>query len=64
MSLPPTSSVRCPICKLAAAPATTPFCSSRCAELDLGRWFTGRYAAPAAETDDPADDILDAYGEE
>ena len=30
-----------------------PFCSSRCAEIDLGRWLKGDYAVPAVSTDDP-----------
>lgn len=29
-----------------------PFCSERCKLLDLGEWFAGRYAIPAAEADD------------
>jgi hypothetical protein len=43
---------RCPICGRARVPAFRPFCSKRCADIDLGRWFTGAYAIPAAE-DDP-----------
>jgi len=40
----------CPICEKApAAPAFKPFCSRRCADLDLQRWFTGRYAIPGVE---------------
>jgi uncharacterized protein len=37
----------CPICE-AAPPATpyAPFCSKRCADVDLQRWFSGRYAVP------------------
>jgi endogenous inhibitor of DNA gyrase (YacG/DUF329 family) len=41
----------CPICSKPADPKYRPFCSRRCADLDLGRWFTGRYAVPV----DPAD---------
>ena len=26
-----------------------PFCSSRCAQIDLNRWFGGNYAIPAEE---------------
>ena len=26
-----------------------PFCSKRCADQDLGRWFTGSYAIPSEE---------------
>jgi endogenous inhibitor of DNA gyrase (YacG/DUF329 family) len=44
----------CPICDRDSAPKTAPFCSTRCADLDLGRWFTGRYALPVMEEDDTA----------
>ncbi|MBV8913053.1 MAG: DNA gyrase inhibitor YacG [Acetobacteraceae bacterium] len=37
----------CPICgKPAPAARYRPFCSQRCADIDLGRWFTGSYAIP------------------
>jgi hypothetical protein len=43
----------CPICKKPAAdPAYRPFCSKRCADVDLQRWFAGAYAVPAEEADD------------
>ena len=44
----------CPICKMAAGAAYRPFCSARCAEVDLGRWLTGRYRIP---TEEPPDDF-------
>lgn len=28
-----------------------PFCSKRCADVDLNRWFSGRYAIPSVEDD-------------
>jgi len=31
-----------------------PFCSARCADVDLNRWLSGRYVIPGAET--PEDD--------
>lgn len=38
----------CPICRRQeAVPAYKPFCSKRCADVDLQRWFTGGYAIPA-----------------
>ena len=38
-----------------------PFCSSRCREIDLGRWFSGAYAVPAVEPpDDLEEDDFDA----
>jgi uncharacterized protein len=39
----------CPICGKPAAFATRPFCSKRCADIDLHRWLGGVYAIPAAE---------------
>lgn len=39
----------CPICRRPAEPAYRPFCSRRCADIDLGRWLTGSYAIPSAE---------------
>ena len=45
----------CPICRKPAVPDYRPFCSRRCADVDLGRWLTGRYVIPGpadeAETD-------------
>lgn len=32
-----------------------PFCSARCADVDLGRWFKGDYAIPVRD-DEPTDD--------
>ena len=47
----------CPICKRLVAPDEAakrhhPFCSKRCADVDLARWLTGAYAIPAGPTDD------------
>ncbi len=33
------------------ARAPIPFCSKRCADIDLNRWLTGRYAIPVVEED-------------
>ena len=47
----------CPICgKPADNARTRPFCSARCADVDLGRWFTGRYAVPATEEPSPPEE--------
>lgn len=46
---------KCPVCKAAAADAYRPFCSKRCADVDLHRWLTGGYAIPAVESDDDRD---------
>jgi endogenous inhibitor of DNA gyrase (YacG/DUF329 family) len=36
----------CPICGKTADEGLKPFCSRRCADIDLGRWFKGGYAIP------------------
>ncbi len=40
---------RCPICQVPTEREWRPFCSRRCADIDLGRWMTGRYAIPAED---------------
>lgn len=44
---------QCPICGKPAVQAFRPFCSRRCADVDLNRWLTGGYVIPAR--DDEAD---------
>jgi uncharacterized protein len=48
------SKARCPICRKPAAEAHMPFCSSRCADIDLGRWLGGEYRIPTDERPDAA----------
>jgi hypothetical protein len=43
----------CPICGKPADTRLKPFCSRRCADVDLGRWLKGGYAIPGAP-EDPA----------
>ncbi len=45
----------CPICKQLAQPEFRPFCSKRCADVDLGRWLKGSYVV--AGQDGEADDV-------
>ena len=42
----------CPICGKPAERAFRPFCSARCADVDLNRWLSGRYAIPANPEDE------------
>ena len=52
---------RCPICKAETEHAVRPFCSSRCADIDLGKWLTGSYAVPVTDNScDSEDDGSDA----
>lgn len=52
----------CPICQRKTDTTYRPFCSRRCADVDLGKWFAGDYAVPST---DPADleEALDALDE-
>lgn len=42
----------CPICARESDPKYRPFCSRRCADVDLAKWLGGGYAIPS---DDPED---------
>ena len=42
----------CPICTKPTDPKYRPFCSRRCADVDLGRWLNESYAIPAPETEE------------
>ena len=46
----------CPTCGKPATARNRPFCSKRCADVDLQRWLTGVYVIPAVETDGGSDD--------
>jgi endogenous inhibitor of DNA gyrase (YacG/DUF329 family) len=48
----------CPICGKPRVQRFRPFCSKRCADVDLNRWLSGVYAVPVTEdTDEDGDDI-------
>jgi uncharacterized protein len=44
--------VSCPICGKPTAADYRPFCSRRCADIDLGRWLTESYRIPADDIED------------
>jgi endogenous inhibitor of DNA gyrase (YacG/DUF329 family) len=46
----------CPICGKPATFNDRPFCSKRCADIDLHRWLGGVYAIPAAHESDAEPD--------
>ncbi|WP_132252398.1 DNA gyrase inhibitor YacG [Methylobacterium segetis] len=48
----PSNRISCPICGCRAEVAYTPFCSRRCADIDLGRWLNDRYVIAQEEDDD------------
>ncbi|AVO38778.1 DNA gyrase inhibitor YacG [Pukyongiella litopenaei] len=41
----------CPICSKPTRRDWRPFCSKRCADLDLGRWLNGGYTLPDTDID-------------
>jgi endogenous inhibitor of DNA gyrase (YacG/DUF329 family) len=47
----------CPICGKPAEAKFKPFCSKRCADVDLNRWLTGSYAIPVAEEEVPEEGL-------
>ena len=53
---------RCQICGRVQAEEYRPFCSARCADVDLQRWLSGGYAIPAVASDE--DDSHDRPAED
>ena len=56
----------CPICGKPIVQEFRPFCSARCADVDLNRWLTDRYVIPARD-DEPAgetDGLVPDYDED
>ncbi|MEY2757567.1 MAG: hypothetical protein RIR33_1345 [Pseudomonadota bacterium] len=50
----------CPICAKPAAKPFAPFCSRRCADVDLSRWLKGSYAIPGSGAGEEEEDRFDA----
>jgi uncharacterized protein len=46
----------CPICAKPRDPQYAPFCSRRCADVDLGRWLKGTYVIPGQTAQDDGED--------
>jgi endogenous inhibitor of DNA gyrase (YacG/DUF329 family) len=55
MTPAPSPALACPICGRPPEPATRPFCSRRCADVDMGRWLTAQYAVPGDAAGPAAD---------
>lgn len=45
----------CPICGKPRDEKFRPFCSKRCADVDMGRWLKEGYAIPTEETADESE---------
>ncbi len=50
----------CPVCRKPATAKHRPFCSKRCADLDLGQWLDGGYRIPTEEHPDDGE-LTDLY---
>jgi uncharacterized protein len=48
----------CPVCGKPSTQAHHPFCSARCADIDLNRWLSGAYVIPAEPVAEDDDDAL------
>jgi endogenous inhibitor of DNA gyrase (YacG/DUF329 family) len=48
------TAARCPTCGKPTTAEVRPFCSKRCADIDLGRWLKESYRVPA---DDDAEQL-------
>lgn len=42
---------KCPICGKPTVHAARPFCSTRCADVDLARWVSGAYVIAGGQAD-------------
>ena len=56
-----TESAGCPICGKPPEDRYKPFCSARCADVDLNRWLSDVYAVPGS--DSPANDDRENDGD-
>jgi len=43
---------KCAICNKPASQKFHPFCSARCANIDLNRWLSGAYVIPSSEDEE------------
>lgn len=48
----PQATGKCPICGAPTEQQYRPFCSRRCADVDLSRWLRGAYAIPVEDDSD------------
>jgi endogenous inhibitor of DNA gyrase (YacG/DUF329 family) len=52
----PSSGSKCPVCGRPRSHRYRPFCSSRCAKIDLGRWLKESYRVPTQDRAPAAED--------
>ena len=64
MSEPNPAIKSCPICSKPAVEKFRPFCSRRCANVDLNRWLSGVYAVPVKDEEDEDGAAAAKHGDE
>ena len=52
----------CPICEKPTVAAYKPFCSKKCADIDLNQWLVGNYRIEGS--DSASSDAEDSYGDD
>jgi uncharacterized protein len=50
--MPANAAKSCPICAKPVVQQFRPFCSQRCADVDLNRWLSGAYVVPGKQEED------------
>jgi len=53
------TAAKCPICGKPTALEHRPFCSARCANVDLQRWLSDRYVLPSSDDSEGVEDADD-----
>ena len=64
MSRIPESAAPCVICGRPSTETYRPFCSKRCADVDLQRWLTGGYVIPGDVEDESEEGVRSPFGED
>ncbi|WP_037309076.1 DNA gyrase inhibitor YacG [Ruegeria halocynthiae] len=54
----------CPICDEDTVAKFRPFCSKRCADVDLAKWLNGSYAVASQREEDMDADVSEAEAEQ
>ena len=58
----PSRPAKCPVCGRPSEDRYRPFCSRRCADVDLARWLRGAYAIPDKSESEDGTEGSDSAG--
>jgi endogenous inhibitor of DNA gyrase (YacG/DUF329 family) len=51
------TAAKCPVCSKPADAKYRPFCTKRCADIDLGRWLKESYRVPTEEGQEETESV-------